>query len=240
MYLKYFLFFLSCILPCALSCGGQESANPYYDRMRKLSDDFRVNPDDKATLKELEHYTTDTNFWNKSYAYSFLRTLAVDNTGGCQKELIPVFKRGLEDSNRSIKNDACEAIVDIGPVAADSAEKELMQIVKNGAENDLSWNAIKAMGKMRESKNISDVLPVLFKLAGTPPPVGTPDEAPQRRYEALRSIVELSATGNATIVPKLVELLKLSVAPYKQRVAKAILEIAPGNQDAQQALQPHQ
>ncbi len=40
--------------------------------MKKLADEIEANPNNKAALHELEKYTTDSDYWNRSYAYGYL------------------------------------------------------------------------------------------------------------------------------------------------------------------------
>ena len=79
--LRYF-----CLMACCLSvfaCGKASSyENPYYDRMKKLTDQVEADPKDKTALHKLESYTKGSDEWDRFYAYVSIYILAGKNVGG--------------------------------------------------------------------------------------------------------------------------------------------------------------
>jgi hypothetical protein len=219
-----FLLVVFCLVGC--------SANPYLDKTKKLSDEFKANPADKTALLKLERYTTSSDFWYRSYALGFLGELAFQNVGGCQTELLPYFDNALKDSDYGVRQSGVQAICDIGSPAVEKSLPELIEMVKQGKENDITWSATDALGKLTDTKKAQEILPILLKAANMLPPEGTPDEAPQVRYEALDSIKELATKNHLNPIPDLVKLLNESSSSYKERVAKIILKLDSTNQVA--------
>ena len=225
---------------CLVGCGKENDLNnPYYDRMKKLADEAKANPNDKTALHKLEKYTTDSDYWNRSYACGFLGDLAFKNIGGCQAELIPYFDNALKDVDYGVRQAGVQAIVNIGSPAVEKSLPQLINMVQQGKENDITWSATDALGKLDDPTKAQGVLRILLKAANTPPPEGTQDEAPQIRYEALDSIKELAKKNGLNAVPQLESLLNESKSPYKERVAKAILKLDPNNQVAHKVLDAH-
>jgi len=218
-----------------IGCGNENGVgNPYYDRIGKLANEAKENPDDKTALRKLEKYTSDPDYWNRFYAYGSLGELASQNTGGCQAELIPYFDNALKDSDGAIRRAGAEAILDIGSPAVETNLSTLLNIVQQGREDDVTWYAAEALGQLKDQEKVQVVLAVLLKAANKPPAEGTPDEAPQVRYYALGSIKELAKMNKVNAIPDLETILKESKFPYSGHVAKAILELDPTNRTVQQ------
>jgi HEAT repeat protein len=226
----YLLLITFCLVGCKKEIRLDE--NPYYDRAKKLSDEAKANPADKTALHKLEKYTTDSDYWNRSYAYGSLGALAFQNVGGCQTELLPYFDNALKDSDYGVRQAGVQAICDIGSPAVEKSLPDLVEMVKQGKENDITWSATDALGKLVNPEKAQEILPILLKAANKLPPEGTPDEAPQVRYEALDSIKELSIKNHLNPVPDLEKLLNESTSSYKNRVAKIILKLDSTNQEA--------
>jgi|GEM_PF-4324227 hypothetical protein len=231
-----YLFLIACCL-VFVGCRGKNGLyNPPYDRMKELADEAQANPNDKTALHKLEKYTTSWSYWNRSYAYGFLGQLAFQNVGGCQVELIPYFDTALKDSDYGIRQAGVQAISDIGSPAVEKSFPTLLIIIQQGKEEDVTWSSTEAVGKLENPKKAQEALPILLKAANIPPPEETQDEAPQVRYYALDSIIELAKKNNLNAVPDLEKLLVESKSPYNERVAKAILELNPTNEAAKKVL----
>jgi HEAT repeat protein len=233
--------YLLLIIFCSFGCKKEIpeirlDKNPYYDQTKKLSDEAKANPVDKTALHELENYTTNSDSWYRSYALGSLGELAFQNVGDCRTELLPYFDNALKDSDYGVKQSGVQAIYDIGSLAVEKSLPELIEMVTQGKENDITWLAAEALGKLEDSKKSQEISPVLLKAANIAPPEGTPDEAPQIRYYALESIVEIAKKNNLNVVSDLEKLLDESKSPYKERVAKAILELNPTNEAAKKVL----
>jgi HEAT repeat protein len=114
----------------------------------------------------------------------------------------------------------------------------LLGIIEKGEEDDVTWAATDAVGKLQDPQKAPGVLTVLLKAANTPPPVGTQDEAPQLRYEALGAIVELAKQNNLKVVSELEKLLHESQHPQKKHVAEAILKLDSTNEAARAVVGP--
>lgn len=226
----------SLLTACCLIITGcrreSNDSNPYYERMKHLADEMRANPNDKAALRTLEKHTTDWDYWNRYYAYSFLAQLAIQNIGDCQSEVIPFYDKMLKDSDQGIRRLGAETILDM-PVAIDKMLPTLLTIIKQGKEDDVTWFSTQAVGKIESTQKAKEIIPTLLKAASTPPPEGTQEEAPQVRYYALDSIEELAKRNNLNVVPQLEDLLNESSPPYKRRVAKTILGLDSSNKAAQ-------
>jgi hypothetical protein len=208
--------------------------NPYHNRMKKLADEMRANPNDKTTLHKLEKYTVDSDEWNRSYAYGFLGELAFQDIGNCRAELIPYFNNALTDSDDGVRQSGIQAILDVGSPAVEKSLPNLLGMISQGKENDITWSAADALGELVDPKKAQEILPALFDAANKPPPKGTANEAPQLRYEALDSIKMLAQKNNLNVVPDLEHLLIESKPSYAERVAKAILELDSTNRMARQ------
>lgn len=232
------LMFIGCLLAAAVGCGQEGgSLNPYYDRMKKLAEEAKANPGDRTALDKLKRYATaDSDYWNRSYAYGSLGELAAKNVGGYQSELIPLFDKLLKDSDPGLRRRGAETILSIGPNAVSETLPSLISIVQQGKEDDVTWFSARALGMLETRKEALESLPVLLRAAGTPPPAGTQDSAPQVRYYALNSIKELATRNKLDVIPQLEELLSASVAPYKERVAKTILKLDSSNRAAQRVI----
>jgi hypothetical protein len=234
MKLIYLLLIVSCL--AFVGCKKENGFyNPYLDRMQKLENEARANPSDKAALKKLESQTTDSDYWNRVYAYSCLGELAKDNVGNYRDEILPYFDKMLKDSDGGIRRIGAEKLLDM-PSAIDKLLPTLLNIVQQGKEDDVTWFSTEALGKLENQKESQAVMPILLKAANKLPPEGTPDEAPQVRYEALDSIIELAKKNSLDAIPDLEKLLDESKSPYKERVAKTILELNPTNEAAKKAL----
>jgi HEAT repeat protein len=234
-------FYLLLITFCLVGCKKEIKEirldeNPYYDRMKKLANEAQANPNDKTALRKLEKYTTDSDEWNRYYAYGYLDMLAVQNVGGFQAELIPYMDTALKNPDQAVRREAASTICDIGAIAVDKTLPTLLNIIQKDQENDDVWFSTKAVGKLENPQKAQSILPVLLKVAGVPPPEETQDEAPQVRYYALDSIIELAKKNNLNAIPDLEKLLSVSKSPYKERVAKAILELNPTNEAAKKVL----
>jgi HEAT repeat protein len=151
-------------------------------------------------------------------------------------ELLPYFNRALKDSDYGVRQAGVQAINDIGSPAVDKSFAALLNIIQHGEEDDVTWSSTEAIGKLENPKKAKEALPILLKVASTPPPEGTPDDALQVRYFALDSIKELAKKNSLNVVPSLEKLLNESKSPYKERVAKTILGLDPTNKTAQQVI----
>ena len=200
--------------------------NPYLDRMKKLADEARANPSNKTALEKLKAHTTDSDNWDQYYAFSFLGELAKENVGNYREELLPYFDKMLKNSDQSIRRMGVEKLLDM-PAEIDKFLPTLLNIVQQGKEDDVTWFSTEALGKLENPKLIDEALPVLLKALKTPPPEGTPDEAPQVRYDALDSIKELAQKTKIDVVPELQKISQASKSPFKERVAETILELNP-------------
>jgi len=124
----------------------------------------------------------------------------------------------------------------IGSPAVDKAFAALLAIIQQGKEDDVTWSSITAIGKLENPQKAQVALPILLKAANTPPPGGTPDEAPQIRYFALDSIKKLAKMNGLNVIPALEKLLNENKSPCKERVAQVILGLDPTNTVAQQVI----
>ena len=233
MKLIYLLLITFCLVGCKKENGLY---NPYYDRTKKLSDEAQANPADKTALHKLEKYTTDSDYWNRFYAYGSLWELAIKNVGDCQNEVIPYLDKALKDPDQAIRREAASGIGEIGTVAVDKTLSTLLDTIQTEKYEDVVDFSIEAIGKLENRQKAPDALIILLKVANAPPPIGAQEEAPQARYSALNSIVSLAKINNLNAVPELEKLLNESQSPYKERVAKAILELDSTNQIAQKVL----
>lgn len=233
MKLIYLLLITFCLVGCRKENG---LSNPYYDRMKKLAEEAQANPNDKTALDKLEKYTTDPDYWNRYYAYCYLEELAIKNVGDCQNEVIPYLDKALKDPDQAIRRDAASGIGEIGTVAVDKTLSTLLDTIQTEKYEDVADFSIEAVGKLENRQKAPDALIILLKVANAPPPIGDQEEAPQARYAALDSIVSLSTKNDLNAVPELEKLLNESQSPYKERVAKAILELDSANQTAQKVL----
>ena len=232
MKLIYMLLISFCLAGCKKENGLY---NPYLDRMRKFQKESEANPNDHTALHKLEKYTTDSDYWNRYYAFSCLGELAKENTGNCRQEVLPYFDKMLKDSDGGIRRMGAEKLLDM-PSSVGELLPTLLNIVKLGKEDDVTCFSAEALGKLEDPKLISQAFPVLFEAAKKSPPEGTPDEAPQVRYYVLDSITELAKKDNVNAVPQLEQLLSKSQSPYKVRVAKSILELDAANKAAKEIL----
>lgn len=233
------ILFAGCllILLSAFGCGnGTESSNPYYERMKKLGEQAEANPSDRTALNKLKEYATDSDYWNRVYAYGWLGDLAIKNVSGCQAELIPLFGKLLENSDPALRRSGAETILGIGSAAVDKTLPSLLKVIQQGREDDVTWFSTQALGKLEKSEKARDILPDLLNAASRRPPAGTQDSAPQVRYYALNSIKQLATKNKLNVIPQLEKILSAAESPYKARVAETILALDPGNTSAQQAI----
>lgn len=218
--------FLIGYLMAATGCGREDEAyNPSYDRMKKLAEEAKANPSDRHALDKLKGYADDSDYWNRSYACGSLAELAIHNVGGYRAELIPIFDKLLKDPDPELRRRGAETILSIGPAAVDKTVTSLETIVQRGMEDDVTWFSTQALGQLENPEKVRQVLPILLKAAGTPPPVTTPDSGPQIRYYALDSIIQLASKNKLDVLSQLRELLNSSSGTYKERVTKAISKL---------------
>lgn len=208
------------------------SYNMYYDKTQELTIQFESNPADKSALIKLEDYSRHSSYWYRSYAYGSLGELALKNVGNCRAELIPYFDNALRDSDYGVRQSGVDAILDIGSPAVEGSLPELIGIAEQGKEDDITWTALEALGELKNQKEAQKLLPLLLKTALKLPPDGTPDEAPQVRYEALDAIGELAENNSLNCISELEDVMNKSNSSYKGRVAKVVLDLDPTNKMA--------
>ncbi len=93
---------------------------------------------------------------------------------------------------------------------------------------------MEAVVKSENPKNAPDILNSLLEVVNSPMSAETPGNTPRLRNEALELITEFAKKNNLNAIPELEKLLNKSDSPYKERVAKAILELDPSNKTAGQ------
>jgi hypothetical protein len=220
------LLLIGFLIMTAAGCGRKDGAyNPYYDRMKKLAEEAKANPSDRHALDKLKRYADGSDYWDRSYACGSLAELAIQNVGGYRAELIPIFDKLLKDPDPELRRRGAETILSIGPAAVDKTVTSLVAIVQRGTEDDVTWFSTQALGQLENREKAQQVLPILLKAAGTPPPNTTPDSAPQIRYCALDAITQLAAKNKLDVLSQLRKLLNSSSGPFKERVTKAILKL---------------
>jgi hypothetical protein len=221
------------IASCEKKNGNE---NSYPGRMRELADAFQANPKDLAPLHRLEQYTTDSDYWNRSYAYGQLGSLAMRNVGGCQPELIPYFEKALNDPDHGIRQAGIQAISDIGSPAVQKACAVIIRVIYQANEDYVTWLCAQSLGELQDKDKLSEALDALFAAARAVPPAGTPEQAPQLRYYALDSIEKLGSRNKLPLVPRLEPLLGEGDSFYKKHVAGIILKLDPSNEAAHRAV----
>src|SRR5882672_7435852 len=93
------LLFVSSLVLMSMSCRKDDTYhNPSYDRMNTLSEQFKSNPKDNASLLKLKHSASSSDYWDRYYAFGFLETLAIQNIGECREGIIPLLANALEDT----------------------------------------------------------------------------------------------------------------------------------------------
>ncbi len=231
--------YLSLVVSGVIAAGSIRAdpvTNAYYDRMNAWAEKAKANPKNKTALHQLEELTASTEFWTRYYAYVFLFQLAIEDVGGYRAEIVPYFDKALEDPDPAIRREAAEAILEIGAVAVDREMSLLLKIVDKSEEDDITWFSTEALGKLGNQEKAREALPVLLAAANKAPPAGTQVEAPQVRYYALDSIGQIAKRHGVNPIPQLEKIMDSNESPYKDRVAKVILELEPTNKKAQQVL----
>ena len=214
------------ILLSACGCGWR---NAHADRMKELAQEVRSSSTkvSAVALSKLLDYSRGDNYWDKYYALVHLGEIARDNENGQRKQIIPVLIGALDDKDQAVRRDMVGVIRDIGSEAVDQALPSLLGFVKGGEENDVAWFAAEALGKSKDESHRAEIIGVLLGALDKQPRENLPDEAPQIRYYALSSLVEIGSQEPAVMALELKKRIASTDRNLSMRVAKAVARLRP-------------
>jgi HEAT repeat protein len=200
-------------------CFGE---NEYADRMNELANRARSSSSDgSAALSKLIDFSRSNDYWSRYYALVYLGQVATGGRIEARNRAIPVVVGALDDKDHAIQRAAVSSIRDVGAEAVDRAILQLVRFVDGGEERDVSWYAAEALGKSRDERYREQVIYTLVSALDKSPPQ-LPPSAPQLRYAALSSLIELGRLNPQLILPELKKRASVKDAVFAEKIAEAI------------------
>ncbi len=220
-----------CILVTVSACNAN---NEYYARMKGLAENVRGDPGDDESWNQLVAYATSSDRWNREYAHQFLMSLIGDPSinDARKKQLIHLFREGLSAQDHSIRRHCADAIQRIGSEAVNESAKDLIKIVMEGKNDDVSWFSAQALGNIGGGPVAEKAFSALLATIGDPPPPETPKGAPQLRRYALDAAQKIAINGYVKDpVERLKKLLNEEDSVFASRIKESIKEIRKSNEN---------
>jgi HEAT repeat protein len=169
--------------------------------MKVLADEALAAPSGRSALQELKRTFKEGQYWDRYYALVFLGRIAEQRGGSMREEIVPTLIVALKDTEGTIRRVAASAIREIGSEAADKAIPELLAIVERGEEDDVTWFAAAALGKVTDKQSLPRVVAILG-LALKRPGV-MQDGGPQLREYALASMESIGRIERTLVLAEL-------------------------------------